>query len=159
MLLLTAHRIKNQSPPSRQPLLLGGPSGSSLYSHLVGASTGDIAHPSVGVVSSLIIDTQESNVHPACCEHGDLELDLDGGAAPCLLPDTGREGHIRVEDGLCAPSETLDAPNNSTLLGLILCSSNSNLDGAPGRVGRDRNLDNYVRREELVAELCDALQV
>lgn len=111
------------------------------------------------MVARLVIDAQEPHVYPARREHGNLELHVDRRPAPCLSPDGRDQVHFCRQHAFRLAREALHPPHDRLLLRLVLCPSERVLDLGFCCVLGNRYLDHHVRREQLVREVGDDLQV
>mmetsp|Transcript_12864 Transcript_12864/g.21348 ORF Transcript_12864/g.21348 Transcript_12864/m.21348 type:complete len:341 (+) Transcript_12864:43-1065(+) len=130
-----------------------------LDTNLIVTSLGNVSHPSLRMVSRLVVHSQESNVHTTCCKHGNLELHIDGRSVPWLRTDRGHEVDFGIDVTLCLSWETLDTPYNSLLFGFVFGSSKQGLDLGLGSILGDGDLDHNVSRKELVRKVGNDLEI
>ena len=130
-----------------------------LDTNLVVARFGDVSNPSVGVVTTLIVDSKETHMDTTSRKHGNLEFCIDGRSAPWLWSHRGHQIDIGLNVTLGLAWESLDTPNDSLLFWFVLCSAKRMLDFRLCRVLGHRYLDDDMSGKQLVREISNHFQV
>jgi hypothetical protein len=134
-------------------------SHSALDTNLIASCLGDVSHPSICVVTRLIVDAEETNVNSASCEHGYLKLYIDWWSTPSLGPGRRHQIDISRKHTLRLSGEALHPPNDGLLLGLVLGPSERVLNLCLGSILRNGDLDHNVRRKQLIGKVGNDLEI
>ena len=151
--------IRNKKHKRQHHIIHNPFAHAALDTNLIASSLCDVSHPSICVVTRLIIDAQESNMNSACCEHGYLKLYIDRWSTPSLGPGRRHEIDVSRKHTLRLPGEALHPPNDSLLLWLVLGPAKRVLNLCLGRILRNGDLDHNVRRKQLIGKVGNDLQI
>lgn len=102
------------------------------------------------MVTRLVVDTQEADVDTTGGEHGNLKLGTNRRAAPRFRAHRRHEVHFGLNVAFVLSGKALDTPHNRVLLRFVFRSAKRMLNLCLGRVLRHWNLDDHVRRKELI---------
>ena len=98
-------------------------------------------------------------MNSASCEHGYLKLYIDRWSTPGLGPGRRHQIDVSRKHTLRLPGEALHPPNDGLLLWLVLGPAERVLNLCLGRILRNGDLDDNVRRKKLIGKVGNDLQI
>ncbi len=98
-------------------------------------------------------------MNTTCRKHWYLKFGADRGAAPWFWAHRLHEINFSLDVAFVLAGETLDTPNNGMLFWLVLSAAERMLDLCLSSVLWHGNLNNHMRRKELVGKVGNHFEI